>query len=140
MATIKPLSDISAKYARVTPQRSEDYEKGITNPKTDWEAATAAAEPAYKDAVTKAANEGRFGRGVHAAGTAKWKARAKAVGPARFAEGVANAGPDYQKGFAPYHEVISATVLPPRYAKGDVRNIQRVAVLCAACHAKKVGK
>jgi hypothetical protein len=34
--------------------------------------------------------------------------------------------------------VIQGTTLPPRGAKGDPANIQRVAVLATALHAKKV--
>jgi hypothetical protein len=140
MPAIKQLSSIASKYSRVTPERATDYALGIANPRVDWATATAAAAAVYKSAVIAAANEGRFEKGVTAAGTPKWKARATAVGPNRFAEGVALAGPDYSKGFAPYHAIIAGMNLPPRYPKGDKRNIDRVAILAAALHAAKIGK
>ena len=50
------------------------------------------------------------------------------------------AGPDFEKGFAPYADVIRATALPPRFPKGDPRNYTRVQVIGTALRAKKVGK
>jgi hypothetical protein len=35
--------------------------------------------------------------------------------------------------------VISSTTLPPKYAKGDPRNVQRVATMAAALRAAKMG-
>jgi len=137
MPKIKSSSEIAEKWARVTPQRAPDYEAGIKNPKVDWATATKAAEDAYKMGVTKAANEGRFGKGVTKAGTAKWQEKALSVGPARYSQGVSVAGPAYEKGFAPFRDIIEKTTLPPRFAKGDPRNIERVKTMAAALHAGK---
>jgi len=139
MANIKPIDRIAEKWARVTPQRTQDYTDGIENPRTDWAGATAAAADTYKDAVTKAANSGQFAKGVRNAGTQKWQQRARQKGPQRFAEGVQIAQPDYQAGFAPYADVIKATTLPPRYAKGDPRNIDRVRVISSALARRRTG-
>jgi hypothetical protein len=46
---------------------------------------------------------------------------------------------DYAKGFGPYANVIAATTLPPRYPKGDPRNIERVSAIAQALHQEKVG-
>jgi hypothetical protein len=137
MAAIKPLDQIGNKFATVTPQRSSEYEQGVSNPSRDWAQATAAAEEAYKQGVTQAANQGRFGRGVKAAGSGKWQQKAKEKGPSRFASGVASAGPDYENGFAPYHQVISSLQLPPRYRRRDPRNLERVAAIAKALGVKK---
>ncbi len=138
MAKIKSISDISEKWGRVTPQRTDDYQKGIENPKEDWASATAGAEANYKAAVTKAANEGRFGKGVKAAGTQKWQNKTLSKGVTRWGPGVQDAQGDYEKGFAPFRDVIERTDIGPRYPKGDPRNIDRVAKLAKALHAKKV--
>jgi len=138
MAAIKPTANIAEKWTRVTPQRTEDYKQGVESPRKDWAEATGAAEESYKSGVTEAAAEGRFGRGVAAAGTAKWKEKAVAKGVPRWGEGVRLAGADFAKGFGPYRDVIESTNLPPRYPKGDPRNIERVAVLAAALRAKKL--
>ena len=39
----------------------------------------------------------------------------------------------------PYLETIAATQLPPRFAKGDPRNVQRVAAIAAALRKRKTG-
>jgi len=139
MPAIKPTAAIAEKWTRVTPGRTEDYKIGIESPRKDWAEATGAAEESYKTGVTEAAAEGRFGRGVAAAGTPKWKDKALKKGVPRWGEGVRIAGPDYASGFGPYRDVIEQTNLPPRYPKGDPRNIERVAVLAAALRAKKIG-
>lgn len=138
MATIKPLSEIRDKWQRVAPTRLEDYESGVKNPRSDWATETAKANDRYKDAVIKAANAGRFAAGVKKAGTSKWQERAVSVGPGRWSEGVSVAGPEFEKGFGPYHDVIAKTVLPNKYPKGDVRNIDRVKAIANALHAKKI--
>lgn len=135
---IADSSEIAVKWARVTPERSTDYEAGVRSPRRDWKSETAAAEARYKEGVTKAAAEGRFGKGVARAGTAKWQRKAIDVGTARFGPGVAAAGPDYEAGFAPYRATIAGLTLPERYATGDARNLKRVEVIAKALHEKKV--
>lgn len=137
MAQIKSLSNIADKWTRVTPMRTEDYRLGIENPRRDWEKETSAAKDRYKQAVDIAHTKDMFSKGVRRAGSAKWKNNSLKKGPSRFAEGVTLAGPDYLKGFAPYREVIQQTTLPPRFPKGDPRNIQRVAAIAKALADKR---
>ena len=139
MAAIKSVQAIAAKWARVTPQRTEEYSEGISNPRTPWAAATAGAEDRYKAGVTESLARGAYGKGVKAAGDAKWQQKSLSNGPARFAEGVALSEPDYQAGFAPYADVIRSTVLPPRFATGDPRNIERTKAIALALRKRKVG-
>jgi len=138
MAEIKSLASIREKWTRVTPMRAEDYRIGIQNPKRDWADATEGQADTWKAAITEAANKGLFAKGVRKAGSKKWQEKSLQKGPGRFSEGVMVAGGDYEKGFAPYREAIEATTLPPKYPKGDPRNIQRVAVIAAALRAKKM--
>jgi len=129
MAAIKPLDRITSKFTDVTPARSGEYEAGIRAPRRSWSAATAAAEDSYKAGVAAAAARGAFGKGVKAAGDAKYQKGALEKGVARFGPGVALSGDDYAKGFKPYHDAISRLSLPPRYARRDPRNLQRVAAV-----------
>ena len=138
MPKVRHIGDIAEKWARVTPTRAGDYRSGVENPKKDWAEEAIAAEDRYTRGVTEAANAGRYGKGVSKAGTAKWKTAAVKKGPSRFAEGVAIARPDYEKGFAPYRDTIESTELPPRGPKGDPANIQRVAAIATALHNKKI--
>lgn len=139
MAEIKALSAIRDKWTRVTPGRTEDYKLGIQNPKRDWADETAAAEGNYKAGVDAAQAKGMFKKGVLKAGSGKWKDHSLKKGPGRFAEGVYIAGPDYEKGFAPFREAIARTDLGPRFPRRDPRNIDRVRKIVDALVEEKVG-
>lgn len=140
MAAIKPTSQIASKWARVTPQRAEDYRQGVQTPRVDWAQAAAGAEATWRDAVTAAAGRQAYSTGVRAAGTRKWQENAIAKGTGRFAEGVSLAADAYEAGFAPFRDVIERTTLPPRGPKGDPRNIERVRVIAQALRQAKVGR
>lgn len=129
---VRSMSSIAKKWAEVTPQRAAQYEEGVKSPLRDWAKNTEAATGAYKEGITKAITAGRFEKGVVKAGNKKWQDRSALVGPARFSQGVQVAAPEFEKGFAAYRDVIEKTVLPPRFAKGDPRNIDRVRVMAAA--------
>jgi hypothetical protein len=137
MASIKSADRISNKYATVTPQRANEYAEGVKNPRTDWATAAAAAEENFKSGVTAAANAGRFGKGVRKAGSAKWLKGATDKGTVRFGAGVALAKDAYQAGFDPYRQAIESLTLPPRFARRDPRNLQRVTAIATKLGAVK---
>ncbi len=139
MAEIRPLDFISGKYQTVTPGRTEQYRQGVSNPRRPWQRQATAAGQTYRTAVTAAANAGRFEAGVARAGDAKWSRNAQTKGPDRFATGTAAAGPDYQSGFARYHQVISSTALPAKGPRGSEGNLQRVAVIARALNQARTG-
>ncbi len=139
MAEIRSLTSIRDKWVRVTPSRSEDYKLGIENPRRDWEEETVAAKDIWKQGIDAAHAKGLFDKGVRAAGTKKWQEKALTKGPGRFTEGVYLAGPDYEKGFGPYREVISRTDLGPRFPKRDPRNLERVKRIVDALVKQKLG-
>ena len=138
MPAIKSASAIAEKWARVTPGRSSDYRDGVTSPKKDWASNTEAAKDAYADGVTQSIANKSFEKGVKAAGTDKWKAKAQALGVPRWSQGIAAGKDDFSAGFAPFRDVIEKTTLPPRYRKGDPRNIDRVTKIATALHEAKV--
>lgn len=138
MAEIKSLSAVREKWARVTPMRTEDYKLGIQNPKRDWADETEAAKQNWKMGIDAAAVKDLFAKGVRAAGTGKWRDKALAKGPGRFAEGVMLAESDYEKGFAPYHAAIERADLGPRFPRRDPRNLARVKAVVDALIAEKL--
>ena len=140
MPKIRDIGSIAEKWGTVTPQRTDQYQQGVQNPKNSWAAGAKAAENTYKQAVTEAANAGRYGQGVSAAGDSTWQSGALNLGVGRFAAGVQAGQGKYQERFAKYASVISSTTLPPRGTKGSPANLQRVAVMAAALRAAKVGK
>lgn len=132
MPPIKPIEKIARKWATVTPQRTADYVDGIQNPGKDWATATIAAESSYEDGIRAAIAENRFSAGVKKAGTQKWQEKALALGPSRWGQGVTQAEGDYRAGFAPIRDAIERTTLPPRFARGDPRNLLRVTAMAQA--------
>lgn len=139
MAQIRPLDFVAKKYTDVTPGRTEQYRAGVSQPRRPWQANATAADPAWKAGVQAAVGRNAYTAGVARAGDAKWSRNAIAKGPDRFATGVQAAGPDYQAGFAPYHQTISATTLPPKGARGAPGNIERVRVIATALHQRRTG-
>lgn len=138
MAEIKSMAAIRDKWTRVTPGRIDDYKLGIQNPKRDWETETLAAADRWKAGVDAAAAKGLFAKGVSRAGSKKWLDKSLKLGASRFAEGVYIAGPDYEKGFAPYRAAIAAVDLGPRYPRRDPRNLERVKRVVDALIAEKL--
>lgn len=138
MAAIRSIEKIAKKWATVTPTRTESYREGVESPRRDWESATAAAEDSYQAGVQAAIAEKRFGKGVRAAGTDKWQRGALDKGTMRWGPGVAMAEAAYNAGFAPIRDAIERVTLPPRYARRDPRNLNRVkAVVDAVIEAAR---
>lgn len=134
----KVKSNYGSKWARVTPQRTEDYKQGVENPKRSWQSATAAAAKNQADGVQEAIRDKRFEKGVARAGDSTWQEGALVKGVNRFGEGVQAAEQKYTNNFGPYAQVIESTTLPPRYPKGDPRNIERVKTIAMALRNRKV--
>ena len=139
MPAIRSVSAIGEKWSRVTPARATDYKAGVSAPKKNWQEQTLAAKDAQAAGIQEALSEDRFSKGVSKAGNAKWQRKAAGVGAARFGPGVQAARPDYEAGFGPYASVIAGVTLPPRGAKGDPRNYERVKAIGDALHSAKTG-
>jgi len=137
MAFIRSIEQISKKFAQVTPGRTEDYRFGVENPRRDWATAAAAAESAYEGGVTQAIAKKRFGKGVKKAGTDSWQRGAVEKGTARWGPGVTLAQDKYARNFAPYRDAIERVSLPPRFARRDPRNLERVKAVVMALAAAK---
>lgn len=140
MPAIRSAADIARKWADVTPRRDADYKAGVSAPMRDWEMETLAAEDRFEAGIQDAIARKAFGSGVSRAGTEKWRRGALEKGVNRWGPGVRVAQGDFEKGFAPFRDVIERTDLPPRRRTGDPANIERVAVLAAALHAAKIAR
>lgn len=126
MANIRPIDQIGAKWATVTPQRSGDYEQGVQNPKTDWKNATIASNANYKAGIQAAVAEDRFGKAVNKSSTGAWQQGVATKGVQRWGQGVQVAQDKFTRAFAPFANAIKALALPPRFARRDPRNLDRV--------------
>lgn len=137
---IVPSADkIAKKWARVTPERIEDYEDGVRHPMKDWETETSEAEDRYEAGIKDAITRKAFGKGVKKVGTAKQKSATILKGIPRWPEGVRGAEDDMKKGMEPVVSVLEDLELPKRYPTGDPRNIERVKAIQQALHKLKTG-
>jgi len=135
---VKPVTDIAAKYAEVTPGRQAFYQAGIQSPKSDWATNAAAAAINFQAAVTAGDIGKRFAGGIKKAGTQKWQRKALAVGPNRFSEGVRAAQADFAAGIEPFITTIAGLTLPARRPRGDAANLDRVKVIADALTKKRL--
>ena len=126
------------KFSTRASQAAGDYQAGVQNPRVSWQQATNAAAASQAAGAQQAIAEKRFEKGVAKAGDAKWSSKASTIGASRYPQGVQEAQVAYDQGFAPFAQVIESTTLPPRFPKGDPRNIQRVAAIASALRNKKI--
>jgi len=138
MAEIKPLERISEKWTRVSQVSQAEYEAGVRSPRKDWAEQTVKSADAYAKGVQAAISAGRFAKGVSAVGSSKWQLNAIAKGPGRWSAGIALAQSAYERGFAPYRQVIEGLSLPARGPVGDPQNYRRVQVVGDALHKEKL--
>lgn len=135
----KDIGTIASKWSARAQAAGPDYSAGVKSTTKDWAGLTAAAADNFSAGVTQAVADGRFQKGVTAAGTDKWRNAATGKGAQRYPTGVASGQPAFSNGFAPFLQVIQNVNLPPRSPRGSPNNIQRVSAITSALHQKKVG-
>lgn len=134
----KDIGAISQKWSQRAQSAGPDYAAGVKATTKDWAQLTSQAADNFAAGVTQAVSDGRFAKGVNAAGTDKWRNAAAGKGAQRYPTGVAAGAPAYNAGFAPFLAVIQNTTLPPRSPRGSPNNVQRVSAITQALHAKKI--
>lgn len=140
MIRIKDTGSIAKKFVSRAGVSGGDYAEGVKAAGGDWETNTKASEQNYATGVQQAVADGRFGRGVSAAGAGKYVEKASTLGAQRYPTGVAAAEGAYARGVQPHLDMMKSLDLPPRRAKGDPANQQRAAVVAAANRKLKIGK
>jgi len=135
---IKDTASLAKKFVQRAGAASADYKDGVAASGADWEAGARAGADNYKQAVIEAANQGRFEKGVAAAGAQKFVTRATTLGSQRFATGVQAAEGEWAKGSAPYLDALKGIELPPRRPRGQ--NAGRADAVAQRLHQMRVGK
>lgn len=135
----KSAAETGRKWSRVTPDRAEDYEDGVRSPGKDWETETLAAEDNYEEGIRKSITNKSFGKGVKRTGTAGQQKATIEKGIPRWPEGVRLAEGKMVAAMEPVIKTLESIKLPPRYPKGDPRNLKRVEAVTSALHKMKVG-
>jgi hypothetical protein len=128
--TLTEINGSRQKWVCRTAEASEDYKKGVEKPRRDWEYETAGAEDRWKAGIDAAHKKRAFYKAVLKRGQKGWAQKTLVKGPGRWTQGVIDAGDDYEKGFAPYHQLIPSIIMPKRYPRGDPRNLERVKAVC----------
>jgi len=136
--TLKPIEQITEKWARRAGAAGPDYQSGVAAPARDWATETGASESAYEQGVQEAISRKAFGREVRKAGSAKWQGKATTVGAPRYTDGVGKAKVEFNTGFAPFASVIQQVSLPAKGPRGAAANIERVRAVADALHNKRV--
>lgn len=137
---VKSAAVAGGRWNRRASSASGEYKQGVESTQRSWATAAAAAKGAWQQGVTEAAGRDAFSKGINAAGDQKWRTNAAAKGPGRFAEGVAIAQSEYERGVAPFLEVMSRTDIPPRGATGSESNYLRSTTIAKANRALKTGR
>ena len=138
MVATKSIKDIADKWIDVTPARAPYYEAGVKDPKKDWETETVKGEDAYEGSMAEVLAQHRFSKGVRKAGTGAWSHGVIEKGVPRYGPGVRASRDKYEENFAPFVAELERITLPTRGARGDPRNIERVATLANALHKKRL--
>lgn len=136
MPKVRDLSKSAGRLQTTGAARSTEYLEGVSG-NTDWAANAVAAQPNYDAGVQEAVAKKSFSRGVQKAGQGKFNASAEKIGQARFAQGIAIAGPEWEKGFAPFKAVIEGVSLPKRGRRGDPSNWDRAKAVGMALAKKR---
>lgn len=136
MPKVRTGSD--AKWNRRASSATVEYTEGVSNPRTPWAAATLSAAANQAAGIQQAITEKRFEKGVQKAGDSKWQNKATNKGARNYAPGIQDAQNAYATGVAPYLQTIESITLPPRFPKGDPRNIARVTAIATALRNRKI--
>lgn len=128
------------RWKKNTSEATEEYKRGVENPRRPWAKSTCDAADNYKAGVDRAHARGAVQKGVKRRGSAGWATKTLLKGPTRFAEGVHGAGDSYARGFGPYHRQIPSIQMPKRFPRGDPRNINRVSAFAGAFGMTKVSQ
>lgn len=137
---IKETATLAKKFVQRASAAAGDYKTGVEASGQDWQSNTERSAENYATGVNQAISDGRFLRGVAAAGASKFVTRASTLGAQRFPTGVGAAENDWAKGTAPYLDKLKSMDLPPRRPKGDPGNQARAQKVAMELRALKVGR
>jgi hypothetical protein len=122
---VRPINESQEKFKNRAAGAREDYKRGVAGAGQRWADGAANAEEAWRAGTQEAISQGRFSKGVRAAGSQKYQERASTLGPERFATGVAMGAPEWGKNFGPFQQALAAHVPSTRGPRGSDQNAQR---------------
>jgi len=126
---IRDTPALAQKYRTRAGAAQGDYKSGVEGAGADWEAGARAGEGNYEQGVQEAIGKKRYGRGVAAAGSAKYVKNATELGVARYPTGVAQGTDAWARNVQPSLDRLKSLNLPPKGPKGSPQNQQRAAMV-----------
>jgi hypothetical protein len=124
---VRPINEGQEKFRTRAANASEDYKRGVQGAGGRWLEGAAGSASSWSSGTQEAISQGRFEKGVRAAGAAKYQERATTLGPERFRSGVAAGAPEWAKNFAPFHSALSSQQLGTKGPRGSDQNYARAA-------------
>lgn len=137
---MRAIPDLTQKYKTRAGAAQGDYQAGVQSAGPDWEAGARAGEPNYEAGVQEAIGRKRYGRGIAAAGSAKYVKNALELGVQRYPQGVNQGADAWARGFAPVAEKIKSLNLPPKGPKRSPQNQARAAMVALELGKMKDGQ
>lgn len=135
---VKDTGAVAAKWKTRASAASQDYASGVAGAGSDWESGARLGESNYETAVVEAIGRKAFGKGIAAAGSAKYVDNATKLGAQRYPSGVGQAEAAYNKGVGPFLDVLKGLTLPPAGPRGSAMNQDRANAVAKALRMKKV--
>ncbi len=136
---IKDDAKLAEKFARRAGGATADYAEGIETPKRSQSESAIAQKDTWRDAVSAAAADDRFAKGLRKAGDEKWSRKARSVGRDRYSPGVTAAKSDWQAGVAPYLGALRTMTLPAKGLRRSPQNVLRVQAVIDTLGKVKTG-
>jgi hypothetical protein len=137
---VKDAAAVAEKYRTRASAAAGDHKSGVQAAGADWEAGARAGEGNYEQGVQEAISKKRYGRGIAAAGAAKYTQNAANLGAARYPQGVQNAVPSFTQGITPVLQRIASINLPPRGPRRSPQNQARANAVAAELGKMKDGQ
>lgn len=137
---VKDAAAVAAKYKTRAGAAAKDYTDGVAGAGQDWETGARNGEGNYEQGVQEAIGKKRYGRGIAAAGSAKYVDNAVKLGALRYPQGVQNAEGAYQKGVAPVLDKLRSLNLPPKGPRRSPQNQARANMVALELGKMKDGQ
>ncbi len=136
----KSAAAIAAKFIRVTPDRVQEYEDGVRNPRRDWQKNAIDSEDNYQAALKASFTRNARVKGIQRVGTAGQMAATIEKGIPLWPERIRMAEEAMRNGMEWVVRAIESVKERPKYPKGDPRNLEIVKDLTQAIHKARIAQ
>jgi hypothetical protein len=135
---VRPLNIARRKFEEAVRRTGAFYELGVRNPRENLVTAVEARRQAMYESLRDAIEKDLIFGGLRRRGHDFWQRRALEKGVRRWGEETPRRVDDWEAGFKPFADALSALTLPPKRRKGDPANIiDRVGAVVQALIRKR---